>query len=434
MGVKMALEFTTDEAFAERLDREDPLKRFRDRFFIPEGCIYLVGNSLGLLSEDAERCLARVMEEWKTIGIRGWLEGRQPWFYYGETLGAMAAGLIGAKPEEIVATGTTTVNIHSLVSTLYQPEGRRTKILADELNFPSDIYALRSQIQLKGLDPEEHLVLVPSRDGRFLDEARIVEMMSEEVALALFSSVLYRSGQLLDIPSLVEEAHKRGIVIGIDCSHSAGTLPHSFDEWDVDFGMWCSNKYLNGGPGGVAFLYLNSKYFHRGPALAGWFGYVKEKQFDLLLEFEHAMNAGGWQISSSSILSAAILEGSLGMIMEAGIPAIREKSMRMTSYLIYLVKELLGEGSNDFLIGSPYEEERRGGHVAIEHSREGFRICEALRARGVVTDFRPPNVMRVAPVSLYNTYHEVWKVVQFLSEIVERREYEAFGKSRKAIS
>jgi kynureninase len=423
--------FSTDEECARTLDEDDSLS-FRDRFFIPESTIYLNGNSLGLQSKDAQVCVQRVLDEWKTLGIGGWLEGDPPWFYYAETLGARASALVGALPQEVVATGTTTVNLHTLVGTFYNPRGKRTKILADELNFPTDIYALQSQIKLKGFHPERDLILAPSDDKRFLDEKKIVELMTENVALVCLSSVLYRSGQLLDIPYLTEEAHSRGIKIGFDCSHSVGVVPHYFDEWSVDFAFWCSYKYLNGGPGSTAFLYVNKAHFKEEPALAGWFGYKKQEQFDMLMEFSHAESAGGWQISSPSILSTAPLEGALNITLEAGIENIREKSLAMTSYLMYLVDELLADDPYNFRIGTPREPSRRGGHVALEHE-EAMRICEALRTRRVVPDFRPPNVIRVAPMPLYTTYHEIWQVVQYLKEIVDAREYEQFSTERKAV-
>jgi len=426
-------EFEKDEDFSGKLDLEDPLARFRERFYVPEGAIYVDGNSLGLLSKDSESSLLRVLNEWKTLGISGWLEAKRPWFYLAEELGSMCSKLVGAEPEEVVATGTTTVNIHSLVNTFYRPDGKRRKILADELNFPTDIYALRSVTRLRGFDPGDCLILVPSEDGRLLDEDKIVELMDEDVALVFLSSVLYRSGQLLDMQYLCEEAHSREIPVGFDCSHSVGVVPHCFDKWDVDFALWCSYKYLNGGPGGTAFLYMNKKHFDREPALAGWFGQVKDKQFDMSLNFEHSKSAGGWQISSPAILSLAPIEGSLKIILEAGMEAIREKSLKMTSYLIYLTDEILSGSSYNFAIGTPREAERRGGHVAIEHE-EGMRIAEALRARGVVPDFRPPNVIRMAPIPLYNNYHEVWKIVQHLKEIIDKREYEKFLTERKKIS
>ncbi|UCF06474.1 MAG: kynureninase [bacterium] len=425
--------FETDREYAEKLDREDPLRSFRSRFHIPTDTIYLDGNSLGLLSHDTERTLHRVLGEWRTLGIRGWLEGTPPWFYFAERLGETAAGLVGALPEEVVATGTTTLNIHALVGTLYRPEGGRTKILAGALDFPTDIYALKSQIELRGLDSTDHLVLVPSSDGRLIDEETIVSLMTDEIALILLPSVLYRSGQLLDIGRLTGEARRRGICIGFDCSHSVGAVPHRFDDDDVDFAVWCSYKYLNGGPGSPAFLYLNKRHFGREPALAGWFGYVKERQFDMSLEFEHARSAGGWQISSPSILGSTAVEGALNLIIEAGLENIRSKSLAMTSYLIHLVDSMLTGAPYGFSIGTPREPGRRGGHVALERGSEAMRINEALKARGVIPDFRPPNIIRIAPVALYNTYGEVWQLVHHLREIIDGKEYERFSGERGLI-
>ena len=397
------------------------------------GTIYMDGNSLGLISRDAERSLARAIDGWKRLGIRGWLEAEPPWFYLAERLGALAAPLVGAAADEVVATGTTTLNVHSLVGTLYRPAGRRTKILASALEFPTDIYALRSWVALRGLDPAAHLVLLPpSKDG-LVDESVVIEHMTDDVALVLFSSVLYRSGQLLDMATLARAARERGVTIGFDCSHSVGAVPHRLDEWGIDFALWCGYKYLNGGPGAPAFLYLNRRHFDREPALAGWFGCVKERQFEMSAEFDHARSAGGWQLSSPGILASSALLGSLGVTLEAGIDAIREESLRKTAYLIYLVDELLAGEPYRFRVGTPREAGRRGGHVAVEHPDEAWRICEALKRRGVIPDFRTPNVIRLAPVALYSTYHEIWTVVRHLREIVEGREYESFDRAPRVI-
>jgi kynureninase len=420
--------FSADQGCARSLDREDPLQQYRSLFHIPENTLYLNGNSLGLLSKRAEECLMRTLNEWRSLGIRGWFEAPVPWFHYAEKLGEKISPLVGADPEELICTGTTTVNLHSLASTFYDPRGSRVNILADELAFPSDVYALRSQIALRGLDPGKHLILAPSDEGRYLDEKRLAKAMTSDVALVILPSVVYSSGQLLDIPYLTAKAHENGIPIGFDCSHSVGVIPHSFDEWDLDFAFWCSYKYLNGGPGSSAFIYMNSRHFGREPGLAGWFGCAKDRQFNMELDFVHAQNAGGWQISSPNILSCAAVEGSLEIILEAGIPAIREKSARMTSFLVYLIDELLAEDALGFIVGSPRLAIQRGGHVALEHPDEAFRINEALKARGVVADFRPPNVLRICPSPLYNTYHEVWQVVQHLKEIVTSKEYEKFPK------
>jgi len=413
--------FNQEENFALKLDSQDPLSKFRDRFYIPENeTIYLDGNSLGLSSKDAELNILRVIDEWKKMGIRGWLEPEKPWFHFGERLGAMMAPLVGAKPEEVVATGTTTVNLHSLVSTFYQPQGKKTKILANELEFPTDIYALKSQILLKGLDPIDHLVRIPSEDGRNLSEDTIVESMTSDIALILLSSALYRSGQLLDIPYLTEEAHKRDIPIGWDCCHSVGALPHFFHDWDVDFAFWCSYKYLNSGPGSTAFLYINKKHFQKIPGLTGWFGYVKEKQFEMSHDFEHAKSAGGWQMSSSNIFCSAPIEGSLKIHLEAGIDNIRKKSLKMTSYLIYLIDEILSISPYNFRVGTPRDPEKRTGHVALEHDEHAIVINELLMKQNIVTDFRYPNVIRIAPIALYNTYHEIWQTIQIIKNIIDQ--------------
>lgn len=428
------VQFDTSEACAQRLDSDDPLKNFRRRFYIPENTIYLDGNSLGLLSQDAEEALYRVLGEWKGMGIGGWLEAKHPWFTFAERLGEMASRLVGAKSDEVVATGTTTVNIHALISTFYKPDGKRKKILADPLNFPTDLYALKSHLRLRGCDPDEDLILTTSTDGRMLNEEAIAAAMSDEVALIFLPSVLYRSGQLLDMASLSREAHARDIPIGFDCSHSVGAIPHQFDVWGLDFALWCSYKYMNGGPGSTAFLYINSKHFRRKPGMVGWFGYVKSKQFDMLLDFEHQQSAGGWQVSSPGILGSAPLEGALRITLEAGIDNIREKSLLMTSYLMFLIDELLSVSPYSFRVGTPKEPERRGGHVALERDEEAWRICEALRSKGFIVDFRSPNVIRIAPAALYNTYHEVWRVVQTVKKIVDTKAYTRFDKKRKDIS
>jgi len=426
--------FIEDESYAASLDENDPLANMRDRFHVPGDTIYLLGNSLGLMPRDAEISVTRVMGEWRDLGIRGWLEGNPPWFWLAERLGETAAPLVGARPDEVVCTGTTTANIHSLVSTFYRPEGKRTKIIAGELDFPTDIYALKSQIALRGLDWREHLVLLPGGADGYMDEENIIRAMKEDVALALLPSVFYRSGQLLDLGRLAAAAHERGIRIGLDCSHSVGIMPHEFDEWGIDFAVWCSYKYLNGGPGAPAFIYINSSHFEREPGLAGWFGYAKERQFDLKLDFDHARSAGGWQISSTGILGAAALEGALSIICDKGIEHIREKSLKMTSYLIYLVDELLSQEPYCFEVATPREPARRGGHVAIKREKKALKIKEALLMRGVIADFRPPDIIRLAPSPLFTSYGEIRAVARHLREIIDRGEHRQIQTSRKLIT
>ncbi|MFW5835512.1 MAG: kynureninase [bacterium] len=402
---------------ARRLDRKNPLSAFRERFYLPPGNIYLDGNSLGLLSTDAEESLMRVVDEWKTLGIGGWMNGKLPWFEMAEKIGSMAAGLVGAEQNEVIYSGTTTINIHTLTGTFYKPEGEKTKILADELNFPSDLYALQGQIRLRDLDPEEHLLLVkPDVDG-LLNEESIIDQMNEDVALIFLPSVLYRSGQLLDIEKLAIAARERGIPIGFDCSHSAGVIPHEFSRWGVDFALWCSYKYLNAGPGAAAFYYVNKRHFNLLPSLPGWFGGRKEKQFDMLPSFMPAPDAGRWQISSPGILGSSPMEGAMKIILEAGIEEIRNESLRLTDFLAGSVNTRLNNLYPEFKIITPLESQRRGGHIAIQHP-EAAIIYENLLSRGIITDLRPPNIIRMAPVPLYNTFEEIYHTVDSIQEII----------------
>lgn len=411
------------EAYARSLDDQDALARFRERFYMPPGTIYLDGNSLGLLSRDAEAAVASAMDDWKQQGISGWLAADPPWFTLGESLGEKMAPLVGASSDSVVVTGSTTVNLHQMVGTFYRPEGERRKILATALDFPSDIYALQSQIRLHGGVPEHDLVLVPSRDGRTMDEDDLIAAISDEVALVLLPSILYRSGQLLDIARVTASAHEQGALIGWDCAHSAGALPHQLDEWDVDFAVWCSYKYLNAGPGAVGALYVNPRHFGREPALAGWWGYRKDRQFDMAHHWEGAEHAGAWQISTVPLLSSAALLGSLTIFEEAGIGAIRAKSLAQTDFLIEMMNDCgAGEEPYGYRIGTPPEHSRRGGHLAIEHEAAA-QIAQALIARNVIVDFRKPNVIRLAPIALYTSYHELWQTVHILREIIDAGEH-----------
>jgi kynureninase len=423
--------FQPDAEFAAQLDREDLLACYRDEFYLKADSIYLDGNSLGLLSKRAEQTLLESLVDWRELGIDGWMEGNHPWFYLSEKLGELTAPLVGAAPEEVIVSGSTTVNLHQLVATFYKPEGKRSKILADELNFPSDIYALQSQLRIHGYDPDTHLIRVKSRDGRFLDEDDIIEAMTEEIALVVLPTVLYRSGQILDMERLTRAAHQRGILIGFDGCHSIGAIPHGLSDWGVDFAYWCNYKHLNGGPGAVAGLYVNSKHFGTKPGLAGWFGSRKDKQFDMEHVLTPAENAGAYQIGTPHVLSLAPLLGSLEMFAEAGIQNIRKKSLRINQYLMDLIQHELGDAG--FKIGSPVEVFKRGGHVSLEH-KEAARICKALKEKGIIPDFRAPNIVRLAPVALYTSYTDVWNAVQMLKEIMDHKLYEKFSNEREVVA
>lgn len=423
--------FDSSKSYAQRLDQEDTLAGFREEFYLRAGSIYLDGNSLGLLSKRAERALLGMLESWRTHGIDGWMEGMAPWFYLSERLGEMTAPLVGANSAEVITTGSTTSNLHQLTATFYHPQGRRTKIVADELTFPSDIYALQSQLRLHGLDPDEHLIRVKSQDGRTLDEADIIQSMTDEVALVVLPSVLYRSGQLLDIKRLTAAARERDIPIGFDLCHSIGAIPHDLSAWGVDFAFWCNYKYLNSGPGSVAGLFVHRKHFGHLPGLAGWFSSHKGVQFDMEHHLTPAEDAGAFQIGTPHVLSAAPLWGSLEMFEEAGIHRLREKSLGLTRYLMDLISsELSGMG---FTIGNPTEDARRGGHVCLIHE-EAVRICKALKGNGVIPDFRAPDVIRLAPMALYTTFEEVWEALQRLKQIMVGKQYEGYEKKRGVIA
>jgi len=423
--------FNASYEYACELDNKDKLAQFKNEFYLQEQKIYLDGNSLGLMSKRSEKSLLDIIDSWKIFGIDGWTKGKYPWYFLSEQLGELTAPLIGALPDEVIVTGSTTTNIHQAIATLYKPEGKRTKILSDDLNFPSDIYALQSQIRLKGYNPEENLVKVKSRDGRIVEEDDIIAAMTDEIALILLPGVLYRSGQILDMKRLTEEAHYRNIIIGFDLCHAIGSIPHQLSDWGVDFAIWCNYKYLNAGPGAVGGLYINKRHHGRSPGIAGWFSSNKTKQFDMEHTLVPAENAGAYQIGTPHLFSIAPLIGSLEIFKEAGIQSLREKSLNITRYMMELISTELHK--YDFTLGNPTDDNRRGGHVYLEHS-DAARICKALKTNGVIPDFRAPNGIRLAPVALYNSYEDVWRSIQILKGIMEREEYKQFKNGRDVVA
>jgi kynureninase len=288
-----------------------------------------------------------------------------------------------------------------------------------------------SDIRACGYNPDECLKVVKSRDGEYINEDDMIEAMTDDVCIIFLPSVLYRSAQLIDMERIAREAHKRGIYVGFDLCHSIGAVPHDFKKIDPDFAVWCDYKYLNGGPGAIAGLFINKKHFKMQPGLAGWHGNKKETQFNLSQEFEHAEYAGGWQIGTQPIFSMAPIEGSLKLTNEAGIENIREKSLNITAYMMYLIEEkLLKYG---FGIGNPREDAVRGGHVALIHE-DALRINEAFKANGIIPDFRYPNVIRLAPAPLYVSYEDVYEMVERIIKIMENKEYEQFeNKNREGL-
>lgn len=403
----------------------------RDRFYLPEGLIYLDGNSLGLLSRDAEEALFATLKQWKLYGVEGWTAGESPWFTLAEDLARLTAPLVGAEPEEVIVTNSTTVNLHQLLATLYIPDPVRPRILTDSLSFPSDLYALQSHLTLRGRDPERDLVLVsPPPGSDILDEQEIVARMEADVQMVLLPGVVYTTGQALDTRYLTQEAHARGILIGFDCSHSIGAVPHHFDEEGVDFAFWCNYKYLNGGPGATGGLYLNRRHFDKMPGLAGWFGSAKPRQFDMSSTLVPAPHAGALQIGTPNILSMAPLKGALNLLHMAGLEALRARSLALTGFLFERIDaELVPLGVQ---IVTPREPGRRGGHVAIRHP-EAMRLCKALRNVGVVPDHRPPDIIRFAPAPLYNTFTECEHAIQQLKEILLSGSYLSISTHRDIV-
>lgn len=419
------------KAEAQRLDSKDTLGSYRSEFYLPKGKIYLDGNSLGLLSKRAYASSLAVLESWKEYGIEGWTKGDTPWFYLPEKIAGLMAPLIGAKSHEVIITNSTTVNLHQLLATFYKPKGKRVKILADSLAFPSDMYAIKSHLALHGLNHKQALTIVKSRDGYLLSEEDIINAFTKEVAVAILPSVLYRSGQLLDIKKIVSAAHSMGILVGIDAAHSVGCIQHHFHADEVDFAFWCTYKYLNGGPGSVGGLFVHEKHLATAPGLAGWFSSDKTKQFEMSHALSPASDAGKYQIGTPHVTSLSALLGSLEIFTEVGLGALKKKSELLTEYLIQLIDDQLTE--HGFSVITPRNKKLRGGHIAVTH-QDAVLIGHSMRNMGVVPDFRPPNVLRLAPIALYTSFMDVYKAVQIIKTIVETKSYKQDTSKREIVS
>ncbi|MBM7580839.1 kynureninase [Jeotgalibacillus terrae] len=425
------MSFTFSREEAVEFDQHDELSAFRDQFYIKDGQYYLDGNSLGLLSKKAEQSVLSLLDSWKSYGIEGWMEGEHPWFTLSEQLGEKTAPLIGAKPAEVIVTGSITVNLHQMLSTFYQPEGKRTKIAADELNFPSDIYTLQSQIKLKGLNPDTELIKAASDNGTTLSIEEIDRVLTDEVAVLLLPSVLYRSGQLLPMKELTKRAHEKGIIVGFDLAHSIGAVPHELHDWDVDFAVWCNYKYMNNGPGGTGGLFIHEKHHDRLPGLKGWFGSNKEKQFDMAHTFTKADGAGAYQIGTPNILSTAPLIGSLELFEEAGIHNLRKKSLHQTQYMAdFFEQKLRSFGMKKV---TPSADEERGGHIALQHPYAAG-ICKAMKADGIIPDFRAPDIIRLAPAAFYTSYQDLYEAMQKIQKIMVTEDYKNYSNERNVIA
>jgi kynureninase len=419
--------FSTDETFALQLDRQDEFRGFRDQFHIPSGLdgkpqIYFAGNSLGLMPKSARRIVEQELDDWSSLGVDAHLKAKTPWYSYHETLREPMARLVGAQPNEVICMNSLTVNLHLMMATFYRPTQSRSKILMEDPAFPSDTYAVKTQIRHHGFDPKSTLILAGGRSGetavRTEDILELIAEHREDLGLVLIGAVNFFTGQLFDVETITSAARKYGISVGIDLAHAVGNVPLKLHEWDVDFAVWCSYKYLNAGPGAVAGAYVHERHATNTdlPRLAGWFGNDPNTRFRLHLEpeFVPVPTADAWQISNPPIFSMAPLRASLAIFDEAGgIEALRTKSIRLTGYLQFLLGEA---GSKRFSVITPEETEARGCQLSIlahEHPKELFGKLETA---GVKCDFREPNVIRAAPTPLYNTFHEVWRFASMLRD------------------
>ena len=431
---------------AARLDDADPLSEFADRYRVPEDLLYMDGNSLGPASDAALASLDRVVDEWRDLLIAGWTDADPPWFEVGERLGDALAPLVGAEPEEVVVGNSITVNIHTLIGTFLDgllagngPEREEFEradgewdaatdpaVLVNELDFPSDHYAIRAQLRQRGIDPDKKLRVVSSRDGRTIDPRDIEAALAahDDVGIVWMPTALYRSGQLFDVPRIARAAHEAGAYVGFDAAHSVGAVPHAFSDAGVDFATWCTYKYLNAGPGSIGALYVAERHHGLTPTLAGWWGHEKETQFEMNMTYTPADSAGAWQIGTPPLFAAAPLEGAVETLREAGIDRLRAKSLALTDFLIALVDDRLPAVA----VGTPREHAARGGHVALEHPN-AERLSMALKDRGVVVDFRPPNVVRVCPAAPYTSFADVLAVVDEIEAILDSGAHEAYTTS-----
>jgi kynureninase len=422
--------FSADEDFARRLDAEDPLAQFRERFHLPLGSdgqalIYLAGNSLGLMPKSARGMVEQELDDWAKLAVDAHLRAKTPWYSYHETLREPAARLVGAQPNEVVCMNSLTVNLHLLMASFYRPTRARYKILMEEPAFPSDTYAIKSQIVHHGFDPKDALVLARPREGEATVRPEEIEKMLDqhghEIAVVLFAGVNFFTGQLFDIERIAKAGQARGCLVGIDLAHAVGNVPLALHDWNVDFAVWCSYKYLNAGPGSVAGAFLHERHVTNPalPRLAGWWGNDPATRFRMQLEpeFVPVSSADSWQISNPPIFSMAPLRASFAIFDEAGgMQALRAKSLQLTGYLQYLLQGKDSGGGDRYTVITPSEPDARGCQLSIlvhEQPKELFAKLEAARVK---CDFREPNVIRAAPTPLYNTFHEVWRFARMMVE------------------
>lgn len=423
----MKYEPTAD--FAASADDADPLRPLREKFHLPAGddgapLIYFCGNSLGLQPKHAARLVEEELEDWQRLAVQGHLQARRPWLPYHEQLAAHTAELAGAEPLEVVSMNTLTVNLHLMMVSFYRPVSERYRLLIEKAAFPSDRYAAESQVRFHGFDPADALIEIGPREGeeaiREADLMACIEREGKSIALLLLPGVQYYSGQAFDMAAITRLARAQGCMVGFDLAHAIGNLPLELHGWGADFAVWCSYKYLNGGPGAVAGCFVHACHARQFelPRFAGWWGHDKATRFRMGPTFSPLPGAEGWQLSNPPILSLAPVIASLEIFHQAGMAALRRKSLALTGYLEYLLRERCGDRIRML---TPAAAEARGCQLSLKLAgglERGPALFTQLEASGIVADWREPDVIRVAPVPLYNSFTEVYRFVDTLQRLL----------------
>lgn len=425
MAVKPPTSDSLSLEHARSLDAADPLRGFRDRFEFPrddrgEHLLYFAGNSLGLQPKATRGLIGQELDDWARLAVEGHFDAARPWYSYHEIFRESGARLVGARVGEVVMMNSLTVNLHLLMMTFYRPTSSRFKVLIEHPAFPSDLYAVQSHLRARGVDPNEAIVTVRSAEGAHtIETAQIKDILSREgdsIALVLLGGVNFLTGQVLDMAAITELGHRHGCVVGFDLAHAAGNIPMQLHDWDVDFAAWCSYKYLNSGPGAVAGCFVHQRHARNVdlPRFAGWWGNDPQTRFRMQLEskFRPKADIDGWQISNPPILSMAPLKASLDLFDEATMPALREKSVTLTGYLRDLLEQ---SADGTFTIITPREPEQHGCQLSIVVLEDARRRLDELREAGIVCDFRQPNIIRVAPTPLYNSFEDAWQLARHVA-------------------
>jgi len=418
------METKLTKEYARQKDAERNLLAFRKEFHYPVYKSYMDTHTLGLMPVSAQKGIEQALQEWQKYASNSWTQLQDPWLAMAENVGAKMSELMGAHPKEVVATGTLSSNLISMLTTFYKPIDNRCKILTIDQISVSHIYTIHSYLQLQGLDPFENLVVINTQN-EFISEKEIISQISDEVILLILPSASKINGQLFNLSYLSNQAHDKQIIIGFDFSDTAGAIPHTISESDIDFGFWTASKYLYGGPGASAFLYINKNHFGRLPGITGWFGNKNETKFEYSLNFDPAEGAKAWQTSAPNILNLYTIDKALDVILEAGIQNIRQESLQLTGYFIWLCHSVLSMSPMNFRLLTPERIDQRGAHIAIQHIA-AHKIFKAMLKKGFSFEYRKPDILRFSPNALYNTYEELLELVLALKEVMERREFEKY--------